>query len=293
MELADIAFGFARGEWRGALALKRQGSLASFSSRTQWNGVDLAALLPQSGLTGRATMTLDLGASGESVAAMIVSLSGGGRARVEGGGMARLDARRVLPLIASADQGRDAPNPNALRDLVSTALDGGALSVDPFDTTLGVSNGVMRIGPATTQGAFSQGQALAIYDLKTSRLDARVTLQGTGSSDWTAPPQWSVQWRSLPNGAIARDIDVSTLANLLTTRYVARELQRIEAEEADLRERNFFIRRMRSEKMRYEEEVKRAEQKRAEDEAKKAREEAEKLLNIVPPPVEPAQPSFN
>ena len=293
LELADIAFGFARGEWRGALALKRQGSLASFSSRTQWNGVDLAALLPQSGLTGRATMTLDLGASGESVAAMIVSLSGGGRARVEGGGMARLDARRVLPLIASADQGRDAPNPNALRDLVSTALDGGALSVDPFDTTLGVSNGVMRIGPATIQGAFSQGQALAIYDLKTSRLDARVTLQGTGSSDWTAPPQWSVQWRSLPNGTIARDIDVSTLANPLTTRYVARELQRIEAEEADLRERNFFIRRMRSEKMRYEEEVKRAEQKRAEDEAKKAREEAEKLLNIVPPPVEPAQPSFN
>ena len=102
-----------------------------------------------------------------------------------------------------------------------------------------------------------------------------------------------MQWRSLPNGAIARDIDVSTLANLLTTRYVARELQRIEAEEADLRERNFFIRRMRSEKMRYEEEVKRAEQKRAEDEAKKAREEAEKMLNIVPPPVEPAQPSFN
>ena len=33
-------------------------------------------------------------------------------------------------------------------------------------------------------------------------------------------------------------------------------------------------------------------QKRAEDEAKKAREEAEKILNI-PPPVEPAQPSFN
>ena len=293
LELADIAFDFARGEWRGAVSMKRQGGLANVASRTQWNNVDLATLLPQSGLTGRATMTLDLGSSGESVAGMIVALSGGGRVRVENGGMARLDARRVLPVIASADQGRDAPNANALRDLVTKALDGGALNVDAFDTTIAVANGVMRIGPASIQGAFSQGQALALYDLKSQKLDARVTLQGTGSNDWAAAPQWSVQWRSLPNGAVTRDVDVATLTNLLTTRYVARELQRIEAEEADLRERNFFLRRMRSEKARYEEELKRAEQQRAEDEAKKAREEAEKILNVMPPPVEPAQPTFN
>lgn len=293
LELADVAFGFARGEWRGTVAIKRQGGLASFSSRTQWNGVDLASLWPQSGLAGRATMTLDLGSSGESVAAMVVALSGGGRLRIEDGGMARLDARRVFPVIAASDQGRDAPNPVALRDVVTRALDGGALGVDAFDTTLAVANGVVRIGPATVQGAFSQGQALALYDLKSLKLDARVTLQGTGSSDWAAAPQWSVQWRTLPNGTITREVDVATLANLLTTRYVARELQRIEAEEADLRERNFFVRRLRSEKARYEEELRRAEHKRAEEEAIKAREEAEKILNVMPPPVDPAQPIFN
>jgi hypothetical protein len=117
-------------------------------------------------------------------------------------------------------------------------------------------------------------------------------MAGVGASDWAAPPQWVVQWRSLPNGTIARDIDVATLTNLLTTRYVARELQRIEAEEADLRERNFFIRRQRSEKLRFEERVRQEEIKRAEEEAKKAREEAERILEVMPAPVEPAQPAL-
>jgi hypothetical protein len=143
--------------------------------------------------------------------------------------------------------------------------------------------------------AFAQGQALALYDLKTMRLDARLTMQmaGAGARDWAAAPQWGVQWRSLPNGVIAREIDVATLNNLLTTRYVARELQRIEAEEADLRERNFFIRRQRSEKLRLEERVRQEEIRRAEEEARKAREEAERILELIPPtPVEPAQSVF-
>lgn len=292
LELADAQFRLAGGEWRGTLALKRQGSLVSFSSRTQWNGVDIATLWPQSGISGKATMTLDLGASGESVAAMIVSLSGGGRLRVDNGSMTRLDARRVMPVIASADQGRDAPDQRMLREAVLKALDSGPLSVDSFETTLAVANGAVRIGPAAMTAAFAQGQALALYDLKTMRTDARLTMQmaGVSASDWAAPPQWVVQWRSLPNGAIARDVDVATLTNLLTTRYVARELQRIEAEEADLRERNFFIRRQRSEKLRFEERVRQEEIKRAEEEAKKAREEAERILEVTPPPVDPAQP---
>jgi hypothetical protein len=294
LELADAQFRLAGGEWRGTLALKRQGSLVSFSSRTQWNGVDIATLWPQSGMSGKATMALDLGASGESVAAMIVSLSGGGRLRVDNGSMTRLDARRVMPVIASADQGRDAPDQRMLREAVLKALDSGPLSVDAFETTLAVANGAVRIGPAAMIAAFAQGQALALYDLKTMRLDARLTMQmaGVGASDWAAPPQWVVQWRSLPNGTIARDIDVATLTNLLTTRYVARELQRIEAEEADLRERNFFIRRQRSEKLRFEERVRQEEIKRAEEEAKKAREEAERILEVMPAPVEPAQPAL-
>lgn len=292
LELSDVGFGFSGGEWRGSLNLKRQGGLAAFSSRTQWNGVDIAALWPQSGLTGRATMTLDLGASGESVSAMVVALSGGGRLRVEDGSVARLDARRVLPVVATADQSRDAPEPRALRELVTKALESGAFGTDAFDTTMAVANGVVRIGPATVTSAFTQGQALALYDLKTMKLDGRLTMQGVAASDWAAPPQWSVQWRSLPNGTITREVDVSTLANLLTTRYVARELARIEADEADLRERNFFIRRQRSEKARYEEQLRQQEIQRAEEDAKRAREEAEKILNVMPPPVEPAQPSF-
>lgn len=294
LEIGDAQFGFAGGEWRGSVVLKRQGGLATFSSRTQWSGVDVATLLPQSGMSGKASMTLDLGGSGESVAAMIVSLSGGGRLRIENGTMARLDARRVMPVIVSADQGRDAPDQRVLRDAVLKALDGGALSVDGFETTLAVANGAVRVGPATLTGAFAQGQALALYDLKTMKLDARLTLQaaGAGINDWAAPPQWAAQWRTLPNGTIARDIDVATLTHLLTTRYVARELQRIEAEESDLRERNFFIRRQRSEKARYEEMLRQDEIKRAEEQAKRAREEAEKILNVMPPPVAPAEPSL-
>lgn len=295
LTLSDAQFGLAGGEWRGSLALQRQGGLAVLSSRSQWTDIDLAALLPGQGIRGKAQLALDLGASGESLAGMIVSLSGGGRVRIENGALPQLDARRVLPVIAAADRGRDAPDQRQVRDLVLKALDQGSLNVDPFETVLGVSNGVIRMGPASIQAAFTQGQASLLYDLKTARLDARLSLQATGQglNDWTVQPQWSVQWRSLPNGAVTREIDVATLTNLLTTRFVTRELQRIEAEEADLRERNFFIRRQRSEKARYEERVRQEEIKRAEEDAKKAREEAQRLLNLIPPPMEPATPSMD
>jgi hypothetical protein len=94
--------------------------------------------------------------------------------------------------------------------------------------------------------------------------------------DWTAPsPQAIISLKGQTTSFIARDVDVTNLTNILTTRAVARELARIEAQETDLRERAFFARRIKVERDLAERAKREAEEARLAEEARKAQEEAE------------------
>jgi hypothetical protein len=95
-------------------------------------------------------------------------------------------------------------------------------------------------------------------------------------ADWTGPiPQAGVSWKSV-SGAVERSVDTATLTNVLTTRAVTRELLRIEAFEFDLRERNFFIRRLKAERESIEREKRAVEEARLAEEAR-VKAEAEAL----------------
>jgi hypothetical protein len=113
--------------------------------------------------------------------------------------------------------------------------------------------------------------------MRNFKIDGRVVIDTKDvPKDWTAPsPQAIITLKGQTTSFIARDVDVTNLTNILTTRAVARELARIEAQESDLRERAFFARRIKVERDLVERAKREAEEARLAEEARKAQEEAE------------------
>jgi len=84
-------------------------------------------------------------------------------------------------------------------------------------------------------------------------------------------PQVGVAWRG-PLEAPRRETDVGALSNVVAARALAREIERVEAFEADQRERAMHIRRLRAERELRENERKLAEFLKAEEERRIAEE---------------------
>jgi hypothetical protein len=207
----------------------------------------------------------------------VAGLAGGGQVRLADAQLPRLSPAALPGITATLDAQRDPPDPKAVRDGLSAALDRGPFTAARLEAPVTVSQGVMRIGPITTGAQGVSGQGSISFDLKTFRSEAKASLTARDPPPgWGGPPpQANLEWRSTPAGGVTRDIDVSALTNVLTTRAVARELERMEAVEADLRERNFFARRLKSERDRWERAQREAEEARLAEEARiKAEEEA-------------------
>ena len=113
--------------------------------------------------------------------------------------------------------------------------------------------------------------------MRSFKFDGRVVIDTKDvPKDWTAPsPQAIITLKGQTTSTVTRDVDVTNLTNILTTRAVARELARIEAQESDLRERAFFARRLKVERDLAERARREAEDARLQEEARKAQEEAE------------------
>ena len=126
-------------------------------------------------------------------------------------------------------RGVDPPDLARVRDTLATALDKGPLRADAAEAPVTVSGGILRLGPVTWRADPLTVAGSASVDLRTLRLDARALLAAAAPPGWVGPaPQATVTWKTGRTG-IERDIDVATLTNVLTTRAVARELERIEA----------------------------------------------------------------
>jgi flagellar biosynthesis GTPase FlhF len=97
---------------------------------------------------------------------------------------------------------------------------------------------VLRLNPlsvAADEGAWQGGASL---DLKTLNLEARGTLTARSApKGWTgAPPFVVLGWRG-PVAKPAREIEIGPLVNGLAAVVLQRELEKIEAFEADISER--------------------------------------------------------
>lgn len=285
LDLAPAPLG--GGTVAGTLNLRRDGGRTGATGRIALRGVPAAALFGHERF-GTALVDLDLdgGSSGESPAGLVAALSGAGRLVLRDAVLPGLDPAAPVRAATDAETAglTDAPR---IREIAQRAIERGPFrAVAPVEIPVAASGGVMKFGGFAAMASEASLTGAAAHDLGTGRFELRAALAAKAPPPgWPAPaPEIDVRLHAQRGEDLRREADVAVLANLLTTRAVQRELERIEAMEADMRERAFFMRRLRADRERAE-----AERKAAEEAAKA---EAMRLLGgTAPAGQSPAGPS--
>ncbi len=280
LDLAPAALG--AGTVAGALNLRRDGGRVGATGRIALSGVPVSVLFGHERFgSGIVDLELDGGSSGESPAGLVAALSGAGRLVIRDLVLPGLDP--AAPLRAATEaEAAGLTDARRIREIAQRAIDRGPFrALAPAEIPVAVSGGVVKFGAFAPAAGEASLQGAAAYELGTGRFDLRAVLAAKAPPPGWAPPAPEIEVRLHAERGedLRREADVAVLANLLTTRAVQRELERIEAMEADMRERAFFLRRLKADRERAEAE------RRAAEEAAKA--EAMRLLGGTAPAVQP------
>ncbi len=215
----------------GRATLRRDGPMASLLASL---ALDQAAFAMPAA-SGVASGSLDLSGTGDSMAALIGGLAGQGKARVERLTIPRADPAAPARVLAQADSGELFVSENDFIGALRRELDLRALAAGDRDVDATLAAGALTLN--------ATGDVSLAWDLRAATLTSRVTLPAAHlPRDWSGPaPSVAVIWKG-PFASPTRDIEAGSFVAALTARAVAREQARIEAFEADVRERAYFNR---------------------------------------------------
>lgn len=287
-----------QGRLSGAASVSRSGPDAAASLDVTLSGAAADRALgldpKTSPVTGAVDLKLEAQGTGRSLAGLVGSLTGAGQISLSDAMVRRLDPQAIGRIEPQVEAGLalDAPK-------VSAAL---ARELDKADLRLGraaasftISGGVARTGGIDAGSDAVRLGGVAAVDLRRLVLDADLTLQPVGPD----APQVAVAFDG-PMAAPVRKVDATSFTGWLSVRAVERETKRIEAMEADARERARIAReRQEEERKRQDEERKRAEAEKARLEAERRKADVERrkreaetgaLIDALPRPATPALP---
>ena len=279
LKLEDIAGGYGGGKAEGALVLRREGGLAQLSGRVALAQVDLSG--PTSGgLGGKLSGQVEFGGSGETPARLVAGLSGAGQAQFTEARLARVDPKASGRVIATTGEDASESETDRLKRRLEQALavDSWALGTVAVPFTL--AGGLARLQPVVFERDGLRTEVGGIVDIRALSADLRLALKPLGAlpKGWPGDaPQIAVAWRG-PLSELRRESDVNALANTVAARALAREIERVEAFEADARERAWFSRRLRAEREMRENERRLGEFLKAEEEKRLADERRQEEL---------------
>ena len=273
--IRDLNAGLAGGSMTGALQISRQGSLASISGEGAVTDVALRQLAATGPFDGQLSGKLRFGASGESMSNLVANLAGAGDVRFSKLAVANVDAAALDRGITRALRESDPLAARRLEVVMNEELNRGSFRADDVPGPATLVGGTLRLSPVIARGSEAIWQGSMSLDLRSASLEARGVLQARASPQgWTGnPPYIGVGWRG-PVANAAREIDVGTLINGLASVVLQRELEKIEAFEADINERSRLNQRRDLDRAR--EQVKRETEeaaRRAEEQARRAAEE--------------------
>lgn len=300
LRLDDLTARFGGGQVAGRFTTRREGGLAQLSGRVDLEGVDLTPLTGGA-LGGKVSGRFEAGGSGESPARLIAGLGGAGSLTFAEARLSRFDPAAYARVIAATGEDASESDAARLQERLSAALDRDSWALSSVTVPFTLAGGLIRLQPLSFERAGLRTEASGIVDLRALTLDLRLGLKPLGAlpKGWPADaPQVGVAWRG-PLSAPRRETDVNALSNMVAARALAREIERVEAFEADARERAAHARRLRAEReMRENErklgeflkaeeerrivEEKRAEEERRVEEARRAAEErrAEEIRRV-------------
>ena len=283
LDLDDFAMRIAGGGASGHATLRRDADNVTLTGALNLDSV----ALDRTGFSGRIGATLDFASTGRSPAALINGLAGSGTMTFAGAALARSDPTALDRVLAKA-QTPDAPlDETNIAFAFGNELNRAPLAIADGSAPLSLSAGVAKIGPIKIPEGQGDEALNADFDLRTLTTQARFTLtsSASGLKFWSGPPPSAGVTVDNALEAPKRQIDVSSLSAALAAQAIARETDRISTMEADIRERAFFNRRLKGERLmdRRQQEIQdwEVEQARLKGQAERLRslEEAEKAAD--------------
>ncbi len=246
LDLDGVAMRLAGAAASGHATLRRSGEIATLAGALSVE----PAPVGRPGFSGRIGAQLEFASTGRSLAALIAGLAGGGTVDFVGASLARSDPAALGRVVATAQA------PDAQIDETNIAyelgadLDKGALAIPDGSTPVALSAGTFKLGPLAIAEARAAATLTASLDLAHPALATRLqlTVPATGLKFWAGPPPSALVTVADALDAPKRRLDVAGLAAGLATQAIARESDRIDNLEADIRERAFFNRRLKGER---------------------------------------------
>jgi uncharacterized protein involved in outer membrane biogenesis len=296
LAISDLDAGLGEGRIAGKLAVARQGALATVNGEGTLRDVRLSTLAGPSPFDARLSGSLKFGSSGERMTGLVANLGGNGELRVANLRVPNADPgaleRSLQRLLDDSDplaQGRVAA-------VVAEELDRGPLTDAAVNSSIAIYGGGIRLFPFTVESPAGVWDGSVSYDLKTMALDTHgVLTTRTNPPGWTgSPPSVGLSWR----GSLAkpvRELDAGALLNGLAAIVLQRELEKIEALEAEANERQRRQQRENLERQRERDQraaEESARQARLRADAERARFETEQRTRAEPErPAAPLTPS--
>ena len=221
------------GRIEGRALLRRDGAAVSLTGAAMVSGQPIPGAWAQGAWGGK----LDFTATGDTPSALVGGLAGSGEMQLRGLVLPQADPGAPARVLVEAESGALYISENDFMGALRREIIKAPLTFEAIDATAQITGGVMRL---------QAPQVSAAIDLRRMTLEARAPLSaGPLPKNWNgAPPEVAALWRG-PLAAPQRDLDAGLFINALAARAIARESARIEALEADLRERALFARRKR------------------------------------------------
>ncbi|MGM4906993.1 AsmA family protein [Tardiphaga sp. 866_E4_N2_1] len=201
----------------------------ALGARVQFSGVDGAALRYRS-LTmpaGKTSLRMTLASQGRSASALEGALSGSGLLTIDGARVNGLDPRAFDIAIRASDSGQ-ATNDVKLRQIVDTAITGGALSVTSVQVPFSIKDSRLRVGATTLDGEGGRAIVSGGYDIVADQVDMRATLTGTSAGTSSVRPEVQIFAVGTPD-KLDRTLDVAALSSWLAVRAIDRETRRLDS----------------------------------------------------------------
>lgn len=292
VSLSRIDLAAAGVSLRGQVEGERNGGQLALRASGEIGGLDFGKLRGGD-FSGLAAVTFQLGASGESPSRLAASLTGAGQIAGRGVTIGRLDQGALDRIAASLSSDISVADAATLAQTVRRSVEAGAWRLADGAWPFVIAGGVARLSPFGDDKPAATLALAGSYDARGDLVELRAAMQSkTIPKGWAGPqPQIALTWRG-PWREPQRTYDVSALSNAVSQRALQREIERVDALEADIRERAAFNRRLRAERERREEEQRQAaaEAQRAAAEAQRAASAAQQGLpaSIAPPQLSPA-----
>lgn len=282
LRVDDLRGSYGGGQLAGGLSLRRDGGLAQLNGRLGLAAIDLGEMT-KGAVGGKASGQVEFGGSGETPARLVAGLSGAGSLTLTGTRLTRFDPNAYARIIAGTGEDASESDAARLQERLSAALDKDAWALGDIALPFTLAGGLIRLQPFAFERHGLRAEASGVLDLRALTADLRLGLKPLGAlpKGWPGDaPQIGIAWRG-PLSDLRRESDVSALSNTVAARALAREIERVEAFEADARERAMHARRLRAEREMRENERRLGEFLKAQEEARlaeeKRQEEARRL----------------